>query len=95
MRFPTEDFIVFDSNFAIHRSQELWPRVTEFIPERWMITDEKDPLYPPRNAWRGFEQGPRNCPGQYLAVAEMKMVMALALPVVDIECAWAEWDALK
>jgi cytochrome P450 len=95
MRFPTEGFSVWDGNFAIHRDPDLWPKPTEFIPERWLITDENDPMHPPKNAWRPFELGPRNCIGQPLAIVEMKMVLALVLQSFDMECAWNEWDKLR
>ncbi len=95
MRFPTGGFVVWDGNFAIHRDPELWARPTDFLPERWLVTDEKDPLHPPRNVWRPFELGARNCIGQHLATVEMKMVLALVLKDFDVECAWEAWIAIK
>ncbi|TPX16394.1 uncharacterized protein E0L32_004043 [Thyridium curvatum] len=93
--FPTEGCVVWDGNFAIHRHPDVWERPLEFIPERWLTTDENDPLYPPKNAWRSFVQGARNCVGQHLAMTEIKMVLAMTVREFDIECAWDEWDALK
>lgn len=91
-RFPTDGFVVWDGTFAIHRDPELWPRADEFVPERFLTTDEDDPLRPPKNAWRFFEAGPRNCIGQHLAMVEIKLVVALVARRFDIECAWDEWD---
>jgi cytochrome P450 len=91
-RFPTEGFIVWDGTFAIHRDPELWHRANEFVPERFLTTDENDLLRPPKNAWRFFELGPRGCIGQHLAIVEIKLVMALVARSFDIECAWDEWD---
>lgn len=93
--FPTEGCVVWDGTFAIHRNATLWPRPTEFVPERWLTTDPEDPLHPPRNAYRPFEQGPRSCVGQHLAMTEMKMVVALVVRELELETAWDEWDAQR
>ncbi|KAE8143702.1 cytochrome P450 [Aspergillus pseudotamarii] len=90
---PTDGFVVWDGNFAIHRSPDVWPRPNEFIPERFLVTDENDPLHPPKNAWRFFELGPRGCIGQHLATVEIKLVLALVARRFDVECAWDEWDS--
>ncbi|OAA65337.1 taurine catabolism dioxygenase family protein [Niveomyces insectorum RCEF 264] len=93
--FPTAGCVVWDGNFAIHRNPALWPRATEFLPERWLVTDPDDPLHPPHNAYRPFVQGPRNCVGQHLAMMEMKMVLVLVTRELELETAWEEWDALR
>ncbi|KAK4205452.1 putative cytochrome P450 E-class, group I [Triangularia verruculosa] len=94
VKFPAgEGWVVWDNTFALHRDPELWLRVHEFLPERFLITDEGDPMHPPKNGWRFFELGPRNCIGQHLAMVEIKMVLALVLRRMDIEVAWEEWDA--
>lgn len=92
---PTDGFIVWDGNFAIHRDPDLWHRADEFLPERFLTTDPNDPLYPPKHAWRSFELGPRDCVGQNLAMVEIKLVMALIARRFDVECAWEKWDAFK
>lgn len=94
-QFPTEGFVLWDGTFAIHRDPELWPRADEFVPERFLTTDENDPLHPPKNAWRFFELGPRGCIGQHLAMVEIKLVLALVVRRFDIECAWGEWDQTR
>ncbi|KAL4894251.1 cytochrome P450 [Aspergillus ambiguus] len=91
-QMPTDGFIVWDGTFAIHRSPDVWPQPDKFIPERFLITDESDPLHPRKNAWRFFELGPRGCIGQHLAMVEIKLVMAMVVRRFDIECAWDEWD---
>ncbi|KAK4171397.1 putative cytochrome P450 E-class, group I [Triangularia setosa] len=96
MKFPAgEGWVVWDNTFALHRDPELWPKVHEFIPERFLVTDEEDPMHPPKNGWRFFELGPRNCIGQHLAMVEIKMVLALVLRRMDIEVAWEEWDVKR
>jgi cytochrome P450 len=61
-RFPTENCLVWGDHYAVHRNPHIWPRAEEFLPERWMVS-EGHSLYPPKNAWRPFEKGPRNCIG--------------------------------
>ncbi|KAK3386752.1 cytochrome P450 [Podospora didyma] len=92
MRFPTEAFLVWDNIYLLQRDEDLWERPLEFIPERWLVIDENDPLHPPRNGYRFFELGPRNCIGQNLAISEIKMAIVLVARTLDWECAWDEWD---
>jgi len=93
--WPTEGFMVWDGVRAATRASSLWARPDEFIPERWLVADVNDPLYPPKNAWRPFGLGPRNCIGQELATVEMKLVLALVVRELEMDCAWEEWDAFK
>ncbi|KAJ4323212.1 hypothetical protein N0V84_004475 [Fusarium piperis] len=91
-KLPTDSFTLWDAVSAIHRDPEIWHRAEEFIPERFLVTDTNDPLYPPPNAWRGFAAGPRNCIGQHLALVEVKLVTAMVVRCFDIDCTWDEWD---
>ncbi|EEU38934.1 uncharacterized protein NECHADRAFT_43802 [Fusarium vanettenii 77-13-4] len=91
-KLPTDDFGLWDGVSAIHRDPKIWHRADEFIPERFLVTDTNDPLYPPPNAWRAFAAGPRNCVGQHLAMVEIKLVMAMVVRCFDIDCRWDEWD---
>ncbi len=49
----------------------------------------------PRNAYRPFELGPRNCIGQHLAMTEMLMALALVVRELEVVEAWDAWDALQ
>jgi len=90
MRFPAgEEFVLWDANYALHKDPELWPRVDEFIPERYLVGEE-DELHAPRDGWRFFAMGPRHCIGQHLAMTEIKIVLALLVREVDLECAWPD-----
>lgn len=93
-QFPTEGFLLFDGTFGMHRLSTVWHRPTEFLPERYLVKEAADPLYPPRNGWRAFEAGPRNCIGQNLAVVELKLAVALTVRRFDIECDYEGWDTL-
>jgi hypothetical protein len=93
-RLPTDGFAVITGTAATHYHPDLWPRVNEFLPERWVVP-KGHPLYPVKHAWRPFEMGPMNCIGQELALMEVKLVLLFTVRELDIEPAWKEWDALK
>lgn len=89
--FPTEDFHVQTGVWNIHLDPTYWPRVEEFLPERWLVAKD-DPLCPIKNSWRPFEQGPMNCVGQELALLVTKLALIFVVREFDIECAWEDWD---
>jgi cytochrome P450 len=59
------------------------------MPERFLVS-EGDPLYPVRGSWRPFEQGPRNCLGQTLAMLYLRVTLAMTVRVFDIKDAYSE-----
>jgi cytochrome P450 len=63
-RFPTDGFMINSAIVALSRDPKYWHRPDEFIPERFLVRDENDPLYPVKNAWQPFSLGPRACIGQ-------------------------------
>ncbi|KAJ4354465.1 uncharacterized protein N0V89_006202 [Didymosphaeria variabile] len=92
-RFPTEHCLVWAVHHGLHHNSLWWPRVNEFIPERF-LTDQERPeeLRPKKSAWRPFELGPRACIGTELAMTEMKIVLALTVRDLDLKEAFEEWD---
>ncbi|GKT43619.1 putative sterigmatocystin biosynthesis P450 monooxygenase stcS [Colletotrichum spaethianum] len=94
-RYPTDGFVLWDGIRSRSRSNELWPRAKEVIPERWMTTSEDDPLHPKKHSWRMFGIGSRNCIGQELAMTEMKLVLVFMAREIEVDCAWDEWDTKK
>jgi cytochrome P450 len=54
-----------------------------FLPERWLGEEGLSPAAPKRVSMP-FGAGPRMCPGRYLALQEMKMVMLTLLARFDI-----------
>lgn len=87
--YPTHPFMVWPLPHGIHRRPDLFPMPMEFHPERFM----PDPPSPfpnpvPKDAWRPFEKGPRNCIGQELAILETKVIMALTVRSFDFEAAY-------
>jgi hypothetical protein len=88
-RYPTDGFIIWGANFAVHRLEAYWERPDEFLPERWLAR-EGEPLHVRKNTFRPFELGPRNCIGQELAQLEIRAILAMTLREFDIEGAYPE-----
>ncbi|KAI1776767.1 cytochrome P450 [Hypoxylon cercidicola] len=90
VRYPTHGFMLHSSASTLLRDPEYWPDADSFIPERFMVRDESDPLYPVKNAWRPFEMGPRNCIGQELVSVEIRLILALTAREFEIEGVYPE-----
>lgn len=91
---PTDGFAVITGTAMIDYHPDLWPRVNEFLPERWVVPPG-DPLYPSKpGQWRPFEYGAMNCIGQELSMIEIKLVLLYVVRELDIEPAFQEWDKL-
>ncbi|KAF2655142.1 cytochrome P450 [Lophiostoma macrostomum CBS 122681] len=93
-RYPTEGCQISIQHNALHHHPHVWPRVGEFLPERWLV-DANHELYPRDGAFRVFEHGPRNCIGQNLALIELRVVLALTVRSFDICPAYEEWDIYR
>lgn len=88
-KLPTYGWMLFSASVVEQRNPQFWPRPDEFIPERFLAV-EGDELYPPKNAFRPFELGPRNCIGQELAMAELRSILAMTVQEFDIIPAFAD-----
>lgn len=95
-QYPVDDsFILISGVTTLHVHPDIWPRPTEFLPERWIVGEE-DPLYPgTKYAWRPFEWGSMNCIGQELAVMEIKMALLFTVRELGFETAVQEQDRLQ
>ncbi|KAH8879756.1 cytochrome P450 monooxygenase-like protein [Thozetella sp. PMI_491] len=93
-RYPTDGFAVVISHYANQMNPKVWPRVEEFLPERWLVEPGHE-LYPPPRAWRPFEHGARSCPGQQQVFTEIKAVLACTVREFDIQNCYAELDKGK
>lgn len=89
-RFPAGGFMLFGCSKASQRHPDFWPHPNTFIPERFMVRDENDPLHPPKNGFRPWEMGPRNCIGQELASLELRLILALTVREFDFEEAYGD-----
>ena len=95
--YPLVGFDIWPTAHMIHRNEDFFPSPMEFIPERFIPSQNPFPdckLHTPagKDAWRAFEKGPRNCIGQELAMMEAKVVIAMIVREVDFT---AEFDGVK
>lgn len=77
---------------ALHVNPRVWPRATEFLPERFLVPPGHA-LHPDPAAFRPFEQGPRNCIGQTLVWNELKTAIILTCRDLEIRDAYDDFDA--
>ena len=93
LRYPADpSVLIWLVSHATHHDPSLWPRVDEFLPERWLAS-EGDELYPKRGAWRPFEFGPRSCIGKELSMIELRLVVCLTARTFEISAIYEELDA--
>ncbi|KAI0890248.1 sterigmatocystin biosynthesis P450 monooxygenase StcS [Annulohypoxylon maeteangense] len=92
-QYPAYDAVIQTAPSAMSLHPELWPRVNEFLPERYLVP-EGHPLRPVENAWRPFEMGNMRCIGEGLAMIELTLVLVLTARVLDFDFNYSEWDRL-
>jgi len=61
--------------YGLHRNPKFWNNPDEFIPERWIDVDLKDPGQH-NGAYIPFASGPRNCLGQPIAHIVIRTILA-------------------
>lgn len=93
-QYPTEGCHIWTLSLVMHRSPRVFARADEFLPDRWLVTDPQDPLYPKKGSWRAFEWGARSCIGQTLAQLELKVVLVMTARLFDITPAYDQWDEM-
>ncbi|QPH02987.1 hypothetical protein C2857_007207 [Epichloe festucae Fl1] len=72
-RFIPGNTQVVAPQYVIGRDERVFPRATEFIPERWYSLPE---LVKDKNAIAPFSLGPMNCVGKRLALANIRVTVA-------------------
>ncbi|KAI1383010.1 cytochrome P450 [Hypoxylon trugodes] len=92
--YPTEGSTVYTSPTAIHYRADLFPRPTEFLPERFLVP-EGHSLYPVKNAWRAFELGSTRCIGEELALMELKLALVFTVREMEFEFDGVGWHDLQ
>jgi len=66
-------------------SDKHFPNAAAFDPARWLAEGSAGASSSAKRVSMPFGAGPRVCPGRYLALLEMKMVMATLLGRFDVE----------
>ncbi|OJD18441.1 hypothetical protein AJ78_01561 [Emergomyces pasteurianus Ep9510] len=94
IQYPTYDCMIQTTPTIIHMRPDLWPRPTEFIPERFLVPEGHE-LYPVKNAWRPFELGSTKCIGQELAIAELKLALVFTMRELDFDFNYEQWDVVQ
>lgn len=72
-RIPKGNFIVFPGNRMMNLKEE-WGDPEVFRPERWLTGEDLSMKY-----CNTFLNGPRDCPGQKLAMIEMRLAIVMLL----------------
>ncbi|KAI1470981.1 cytochrome P450 [Daldinia caldariorum] len=94
LRYPTENALIQTNPTVVHLRSDLWPRATEFLPERFLVAEDH-PLHPVKNAWRAFELGHTRCIGEELAMMEMKLALVLTVRELEFDFDWEGWHKLQ
>lgn len=69
---------VYISPYVLHRTAEFWPNPEEFDPDRFSEENFDEDA---RAAYIPFSLGPRRCIGEYFAMLEMKIHLAILVPL--------------
>ena len=75
------------SHYGIGQRADIWPQPHSYIPERHMPNGPHEIV---KDAWRGFEKGPRACLGMELAMNEIKTTLVSVMRDFDFEVAYPE-----
>ncbi|OBT88469.1 hypothetical protein VE02_03289 [Pseudogymnoascus sp. 03VT05] len=89
--YPAGNCMVWSANNCTMKDANIFPSPYEFIPERH-IPDQSTFGPVPKDAYRPFEKGPRDCLGQELAMLETRIILALTLRKFDFKEAYDELD---
>ncbi|KAF2203657.1 cytochrome P450 [Delitschia confertaspora ATCC 74209] len=88
--------------YTMYRDPAYFHASTSFHPERWLPAAKSDPKSPffhdNRQAVQPFSVGPRNCLGQNLAWAEMRLILGKLLWTFDVEAVKGKelkWEDLR
>ncbi|PYI07015.1 putative cytochrome P450 [Aspergillus sclerotiicarbonarius CBS 121057] len=74
--------------YAVHRDERVFPRAGEFLPERWLNSDNA--LSVDEQAYFPFQIGPRGCVGKEFAMMTMRIFLSRIALNFDIASAPGE-----
>lgn len=93
-RYPTYvdgAFPIMVRAYPIHRDPRNFDDPDQFIPERFLGENLSKMR---KDAYRPFEKGSRDCPGQELSMMEMRITLALTIRRFDIKAVYQEQDPI-
>ncbi|KAI1298195.1 cytochrome P450 [Xylaria venustula] len=88
--FIPGDMTVFSSQYVIGRSEAVYERAAEFVPERWYAKSE---MIKERAGYAPFSIGHHSCLGRPLALVEMRLLIAECVSRFDVSFASGFDDA--
>ncbi|KAI9640842.1 hypothetical protein NHQ30_010683 [Ciborinia camelliae] len=92
--YPTEDTIIQTIPNAPQTRPDLWPRVKEFLPERFPVA-KGHARCPPKNTWRPSSWEAQDALAKKLAMMEIKLVPVLALRDLELDFDSEGWNKLR
>jgi len=75
--FVPKDTVIFVANTGASQDEVHFPQHELFRPERWIFDGKPSREEDPSRKVFPFGAGPRLCPGRFLALTEIKMVLAM------------------
>ncbi|KAI2893052.1 hypothetical protein CBS76997_1771 [Aspergillus niger] len=88
--------------YTLNRDPSRFHAASSFLPERWLPDASSNPnsnfYQDDRHAVQPFSMGPRSCLGQYLAWAEMRLILTKLLVNFDFEAVEGKqlrWEELR
>ncbi|CAG9982787.1 unnamed protein product [Clonostachys byssicola] len=87
--------------YTMNRDPHYFHSPTNFVPERWLpeATTGRDSVFfkDQRQSLQPFSVGPRNCMGQHLAMAEMRLILASLVWTFEFQPAGQQlrWEDLR
>ncbi|ETS84997.1 hypothetical protein PFICI_03022 [Pestalotiopsis fici W106-1] len=84
-QFVTGGTAVTMNHYPAYRHESNFARPREFLPERWINTDDAPFAKDRRDVYEPFSYGPRNCIGKNLAWLELRLLLTMMLWHYDFE----------
>lgn len=88
-KVPPDTQILY-SPFIMGRSERIWPKPTEFQPQRWLGEKRPDEYIFP-----SFNAGKRLCLGKAVAILEAKICASMILSKFSVQCVNRQDDVVK
>jgi cytochrome P450 len=66
---------ILTNTWASHQNPNIWVRLNDFLPERWLAKPGDELEAPQGGAYHPFDIRPRRCLGQTLRLNELRIVL--------------------